>query len=237
MKILERLELIENRAKVARDDGSLRQDLGKVERITERVVGLTRSLNRLSAAYRELYPVRGDQCSALVPALQSVAATLSSLAEQVRITQQAGALPEFAQQLATAEKTVKTVEQSLMDVWASFRAQHQRPSVDRELLMTFQRAGLGVDHLLEQYDDADLKLQFIEGSSLPNAGAVDGFRGSLQSLAAASEGLADVVPESIARFLRLADTPQGAPLSAFTSEVQSFLQEHQIADRYTIRGR
>ncbi|MFD6677670.1 hypothetical protein ACFWDA_25335 [Rhodococcus zopfii] len=237
MKILERLELIENLAQVARDDGSLREDLGKVERVTVRVTSLTRSLNRLGIAYGELHPVRGDECSALVPALRSVGATLSSLADQVRTTQQAGALPEFAEQLAKVEKTVNSVEQSLKDMWASYRAEHQRPTVDRELLMTFQRAGLGVDHLLEQYDSADLKLQIIEGSALPTAGAVDSFRGSLQSLAAASEGLADVVPESVARFLRMADTAQGAPLSAFTSEVQSFLQQHQIADRYTIRAR
>lgn len=237
MKILERLELIENRAQVALDDGSLRQDLGKVEVVTGKVVALARSLDRIAVAYRELQPVRADQCSALVPALQSVAATLSSLAEQVRTTQQAGARTEFAQQFATAEKTVKTVEQSLMDAWVSYREQHQRPSVDRDLLEIFQRAGLRVDHLLERYDDAERKLQLIEEPSLPGAGAVDGFRNSLESLAAVSEGLTDVVPAPIAGFLRRADTPQGAPLSAFTAEVQTFLQEHHIADRYSIRGR
>jgi len=237
MRILERLASIEARAQIARDDGSLRQDLGRVQRAIDRATNLTRSLDKLAIAYRELNQVCGDQCASLAPALRSVGSTLSSLLEQVRTTPQSGALLEFVDEIAKAEKTVKAVEQSLIEVWASYRSQHKRPSVDRELLLIFQRAGLDVEHLLEQYDSADSKLQLIESSSLPYSGSVDNFRSSLQSLAAASAGLAGVVPDVISDFLRLADSPQGAPLSAFTSAVNAFLQEHHIADRYTIRGR
>lgn len=237
MKILERLQLIERRAQVAQDDGSLRQDLAKVEKATDKVAALTKSLERLVVAYRELQPIRKDECAALVPVLNAVVAILSSLAEQASTTPQAGAKPEFVEGFAKAEKAVKNVEQSLTNAWVSYRQQHQKPTVDRDLLAILQRAGLDVDHLLERYDAAELRLQLIEGYALPTAGGVEKFRISLESLTSVSEGLTEVVPAPIAGFFRNADTPQGAPLSALTHEVQTFLHEHDIAHRYSIRGR
>lgn len=236
MSIIERLESIQKIAQIARDDGNLRDDLGKVERATERISTLTRLLNKICIAFNELDTVCPDQCSLVLPDLQSIESELVLLVEHAKIVQHAGARQEFATHISSVEKTAKAIEKSFSVSWKSYRSEHPRPSIDRDLLQVFNRAGLRVDHLLETYDDAQMKLQLLEDFALPASGAVAEFSRCIQSLVSVSLGLADVVPSSIAEFFRQAYTPQGAPLLEFTEEVRIFLVEHQISSRYSVRG-
>jgi hypothetical protein len=48
--------------------------------------------------------------------------------------------------------------------------------------------------------------------------------------------LSGVVPEALAAFFRQADSLEGAPLSTLTTEVRAFLEEHDVAERYSIRS-
>lgn len=237
MTILERLEQIESRAQVARDDGSLRQDLGKLERIGERVTSLVRSLEKIRVAYGELIVVKAPDCSVVLSSLRLMVANLTAMAAQSRSQQLFGATPEFAGQLAADEKTVRTVEKTLADAWTAYRDEQPRSAVDRELLQVLSRSGLDVDTLLENYDSASFGLEMLEAQTLPGSGDVARFQTHIAALGSVAEGLSGVVPEALATFFRQADSPEGAPLSALTPDVCAFLQEHDIAERYSIRGR
>jgi hypothetical protein len=235
--ILERLELIESRAALARDDGSLRQDLGKIERIGERVTSLVRSLEKITTAYREFVDVKAADCSVVLSSLQSMGENLQVMAARSRTQQLFGATPEFAGQLADEEKTVKAVEKTLANAWTSYRDEQQRSAVDRELLEVLKRSGLDVETLLESYNAASFDLEMLEARTLPGDGDVARLQTNIAALRGVAEGLSGVVPEALATFFRQADSPEGAPLSAFTAEVHAFLEEHDIAERYSIRGR
>lgn len=237
MTILERLEQIESRAQVARDDGSLRQDLGKIERIGERVTSLVRSLEKITTAYRELVEVKAADCSVVLSSLQSMFDNLTAMAAQSRARQLYGATPEFAAQLAAEEKSVKAVERALADVWSSYRDEQQRSAVDRELLEVLSRSGLDVTTLLDSYDTASFDLEMLEARTLPGDGDVARLQTNITALRTVAEGLSGVVPEALATFFRQADSLEGAPLSALTAEVRQFLDQHDVAERYSIRGR
>jgi hypothetical protein len=235
--ILERLEQIESRAQVARDDGGLRQDLGKIERIGERATSLGRSLEKITTAYRELVDVKPADCSVVLSSLRSMVENLTVMAAQSRARRLFGATPEFAGQLAAEEKTVRAVEKTLADVWTSYRDEQQRSAVDRELLEVLSRSGLDVDTLLDHCDAASFGLETLEAQTLPGDGDVARLQMHIAALRGVAEGLSGVVPEALATFFRQTDSPQGAPLSALTPEVRAFLEEHDVAERYSIRGR
>ena len=234
--ILERLGQIESRAEIARDDGSLRQDLGKIERIGERVNSLGRSLEKITTAHRELVGVKPADCSVVSTSLRSMADSLTTMVAQNRTQQLFGASPEFAEQLAAEEKTARAVEKMLADAWASYRDEQQRSAVDRELLQVLSRSGLDVDTLLDNYDAASFGLETLEAQTLPRDGDVARLQAHIAALRGVADGLSGVVPEALAVFFRKADSPEGAPLSALTSEVRNFLEEHGVAERYSVRG-
>jgi hypothetical protein len=237
MMILERLEQIAGRAQLARDDGSLRQDLGKIERIGERVTSLVRSLEKITTAYGELVQVDAPDCSVALSGLQSMFENLALMATQSRAHQLFGATTDFAGRLGVEEKRAKAVEETLADVWASYSNEQQRSAVDRELLEVLSRSGLAVDTLLENYDRASFGLEMLEAKTLPGDGDVARLQTHITALSSVAEGLSRVVPDALATFFRQADSPEGAPLSALTPEVRAFLDEHDVAGRYSIRGR
>jgi hypothetical protein len=236
MMILERLGQIEARAQIARDDGSLRQDLGKIERIGERVASLGRSLEKITTAYRELVDVKPADCSVVLSSLRSMVDSLTVMVAQIRTQRLFGASPEFAEQLAAEEKTARAVEKTLADVWTSYRDEQQRSAVDRELLEVLSRSGLDVDTLLDNYDAASFGLETLEAQTLPRDGDVARLQAHITALRGVADGLSGVVPEALAIFFRKADSPEGAPLSALTPEVRAFLEEHGVAERYSVRG-
>jgi hypothetical protein len=235
--ILDRLEQIESRAQVARDDGSLRQDLTKVERIAQRVTSLVRSLEKITATYRELAEVKPDDCSLLLASLRSMFENVTQMAALSRSRQLFGATTEFAEHLAATEKSVKTVEKSLADVWTRYLNEQQRSAVDRELLEVLSRSGLDVAALLENYDKASFGLEMLEAKALPAEDDATLLQAHITALRSVAEGLSGVVPAALATFFRQADSPEGAPLSALTPDVCAFLEEHDIAGRYAIQGR
>lgn len=236
MSILERFERLETRAQIARDSGILQQELGKIERVINRVNGLTLSLSNVATAYRELHAV-DPNLRTLSLEIQKVVSALESLATQVRAQSSFGARQEFTDRLGPAEKSMKSVEESLRESWIRYQENNPRPAVDRDLLTIFKNSGLEVDHLIERFDDASRDLDNVTQFHLPRSGMVQRYQTSLDTLSAVSAGLTDVVPAPLASFFRQTDSPQGAPLSALTDDVVHFLTEHQLIDRYSIRGR
>lgn len=236
MTITERLERIQQRAQIARDDGSLREDLAKVQRVEARASTLADSVRRIGVAYSELKPVVTNVIADLAPQIQSIADTLSSLAEQVRHGHQVGGQADFTESLAAVEKSTTAVESALAEAWSAYRNAHTRPTVDRALLEAFETSGLPVGELIDQHDDAVLKISLLEERQLPNQGAVKLFNQTVDKLNSVAKSLSILVPTSIAEFLQLAASPEGAPLSTLNDEVRMFLLEHDIADRFSIRG-
>ncbi|MFW0793300.1 hypothetical protein AAFP30_05770 [Gordonia sp. CPCC 205515] len=235
MSILERLEHIETRAQIARDSGVLQQSLGRIERAVVRVNDMASSLSKATTAFHELHPV-DSTLSELIPKFGQIATALGLLAAKAGSKPQFGALEEFTTELGVNERLLKAIEASLSESWARYQEQNPATSVDRALLTTFENSGLKVDHLIEQFDDASRELAIVAELRLPTSGTVHRHQTSLNKLAAVSEGLTDVVPAALASFFRRADSPDGAPLSSLTNDVVSFLTEHQIIDRYSIRG-
>lgn len=236
MKILERLEQIETRAQIARDDGTLRQDLGRIEQAIDRVNRLTQSLSSAASAYQELHPV-DPTLQTLIHDIQTIIGALESLATQVGAKANFGAREEFTVQLGTTEQLMRSIDDSLRKSWMRHQEQNPRPAVDRDLLTIFQNSGLDVDHLIVQLDDAGRDLDILAEFRLPRPGTVQKYQEKLDALSAVSEGLAGFVPVPLANFFRQTDSPQGAPLSTLTDDVVNFLTEHQLIDRYSIRGR
>ncbi|NKS24600.1 hypothetical protein [Prescottella equi] len=236
MRILEQLEQIEIRAKIARDSGILQQNLGKIEQVIKRVNSLAASLSNAATAYQELHPV-DPTLQTLIPDIQTIVDALGSLATEVRVKSQFGAREEFTTGLGEAEKLMKSIEASLSQSWIGYQEQNPRPVVDRALLTIFKNSGLEVDHLIEQFDDASRDLDYMVDFRIPRSDFVQRYQTRLDALSAVSEGLTGVVPAPLASFFRQSDSPQGAPLATLTAEVVNFLTEHQIIDRYSIRGR
>lgn len=236
MMILDRLRQIEGRAQAARDAGSLRQDLIKLDRITQRTAALARSLQKLVTSYDELGGVRGAECASALGKFRTIHTDLTQMVT-LSSTQLGGATMEFAERISAAEQTIKSLEEVLGSAWAAFKNEHSRSVVDRELLQLLNRSGIEVGDLLENYDKASFELELLGDRRLPLQGDVARWQANLDELQRVADGLTEVVPTTIAAFFRQTDSPTGAPLSALTEEVRTFLDEHNITDRYSIRGR
>ncbi|MFV1362554.1 hypothetical protein AAHH97_03675 [Mycolicibacterium elephantis] len=237
MNISERLKRIERQAQIARDDGALRLDLGRIEKATTRVSTLAESLQKLATAYRELESVIPGLPTDLSPTIQAAVTGFVALRNQALEGDQTGARQEFNEALSELEKLIGNLESALAQVWISYRNNRRRPSIDRGLLEALESSGLPVDDLISAYEDAEFEIRLADDRSLPNSGAVKRFDAALETLTSVADRFATVVPPSIAVFLQSASSPEGASLSALTDEVRSFLLEHGIAERFSIRGR
>ncbi|MCX8557525.1 hypothetical protein OS121_20970 [Mycolicibacterium mucogenicum] len=237
MMILDRLQQIEARAQVARDDGSLRQDLIKLGRITQRIATMKQSLQKLATSLDELASVKQPACAAALPVLHGVHTALTQMVELNKVQQLGGATTEFAEKIGDVEQAVKKAEGILGVAWAGYRNERRQSVVDRELLELLNRSGIEVGDLLENYDKASFELELLGDRHLPLQGDVARWQANLDELQRVADGLTEVVPATIAAFFRQTDSPTGAPLSALTEEVRTFLDEHNITDRYSIRGR
>ena len=237
MMILDRLQQIEARAQNARDDGGLRQDVTKINRITPRVATLTHSLERLAVSFNELAGVKQADCAAALPIFHNIHTVLSQMMRLSQAQQLGGATTEFAEKIGAAERAIKTLEGILGGAWTDYRNEHHRSAVDRELLYLLNRSGIDVSDLLEDYDKASFGLEVLSDRAFPLAGDVTKWQAHLDVLRRVAEGLSGVVPAAIAAFFRQTDSSTGAPLSALTDEVRAFLDDHNIVDRYSIRGR
>ncbi|MFI5509102.1 hypothetical protein ACIA48_16650 [Mycobacterium sp. NPDC051804] len=237
MMILDRLQQIEGRAQAARDDGTLRQDLNKLDRITQRLATLGRSLQKLITSYDELVTVKAPECAPAVGNFRTIHTELTQMATLTNTQQLGGATPQFAERVGTAERVVNFVEGILGGAWAEYRNEHRRSVVDRELLDLLNRSGIDVEDLLEDYDKASFGLDLLSERALPHEGDVAKWNAHVDELRRVAEGLSGVVPAAISAFFRQTDSPTGAPLSALTDEVRAFLDNHNITDRYSIKGR
>ena len=235
--ILERLQQLESRAELARNDGSLKQDLERGGRIRDRVTALVRLLGQITTAYGELSTVKPDECSTVLPELRSVRDGIAPLTANSTTQRLFSATPEFAEVLLAQEKTGRSVEKVLEDIWETYMKGQREQFVDRDFLEILGRSGIDVEALLERLDAASFDLERLDDRTLPQRGDTERLRRAVAGLASVAEGLSGVVPDAAAAFFRQADSFDGAPLSALTEEILAFLEAHNLVDRYSIRGK
>ena len=234
--ILDRIRQLESRAELARNDGSLKQDLKKAEGVRGRVSILGRLLEKVTAAYKEISAVKPIECAAVLTDLRSLREGIAQMTAQSRTQPLFGATPVFAQSLMLQEKMANAAEKSLEEIWTTYRKDQQESFVDRDFLEILGRSGLDVEALLERLDAASFLLERLDERTLPRQGDTARLQDAIAGLRNVAEGLSGVVPEALAIFFRQADTQEGAPLAALTPEVLAFLEEHNLTDRYSIRG-
>jgi hypothetical protein len=235
--ILERLQRLESQADLALNDGSIKQDVEKTEKIIGRVTALTLQVRQVLTAYEELCAVRPNDCSHVLRDLLAVRGELAKMAVQSRTKSLYGATTEFADALSDQEKTIRAVEKTLQSAWREFIESQHKSFVDREFLEILGRSGLPVDPLLDQFDSASRAWFLLETKSLPHRGDVARLQEATSSFNTVAEGLTEIVPPALAVFFRQADSNEGAPLIALSQEVLTFLEERELLDCYTIRAR
>lgn len=234
--ILERLQRLESQAELALNDGSIKQDVEKIERLMGRVSALSSQVGQVVTAYEELRTVRPTACSAVRDGLIAVRDGLAQMSTQSRARSLYGATTDFANSLSDQEKSIKVVEKELQSTWRSYREGQHKSFVDRDFLEILGRSGLRVDPMLDQFDRASRLWSILEIRSLPHQGDVARVQEAISSFSAVAEGLTEVVPPALAIFFRQADSDEGAPLAALNQEVLKFLEEHELTDCYTIRA-
>lgn len=235
--ILERLQQLESRAELARNDGSLKQDLERGGRIRDRVIALVRLLGQITTGYQELSTAKPDDCSTVLPELRSIRSGIAPLTANSTTQRLFSATPEFAEVLLAQEKTARSVEKALEDIWNAYRKDQRELFVDRDFLQILGRSGIDVEALLERLDAASFDLERLGDRTLPHQGDTERLRHAVSGLATVAEGLSEVVPAAAAAFFRQADSVDGAPLSALNEEILGFLEAHDLVDRYSIRGK
>lgn len=234
--ILERLQRLESQAELALNDGSIKQDVEKVEKLTGRVSALSLQVGQVVTAYEELRAVRSTECSTVRDGLIAVREGLAHMATQSRAKSLYGATTDFANSLSDQEKAIKVVEKDLQSAWYSYREGQHKSFVDRDFLEILGRSGLDVDPLLDQFDRASRVWSILETKSLPHKGDVARIQEAISSFSTVAEGLTEIVPPALAVFFRQADSNEGAPLAALNQEVLRFLEEHELTDCYAIRA-
>ena len=146
--ILDRIRQLESRAELARNDGSLKQDLKKAEGVRGRVSILGRLLEKVTAAYKEISAVKPIECAAVLTDLRSLREGIAQMTAQSRTQPLFGATPVFAQSLMLQEKMANAAEKSLEEIWTTYRKDQQESFVDRDFLEILGRSGLDVEALL-----------------------------------------------------------------------------------------
>lgn len=236
MTILERLQRLESQAELALNDGSIKQDIDKIDKHMGRVSAVTAQVGQVVTAYEELRSVRPDECQTVRDDLIAVRSVMAEMAMQTRASPLFGATTDFAVSLANQERAIRMVDNELQSIWRSYREGQHKSFVDREFLEILGRSGLSVDSLLDRFDSASRVWDILEIKSLPHQGDVVRIQEAISSFSTVAEGLTEIVPPAIAVFLRQADSDEGAPLAALNKEVLRFLEEHDLIDRYAIRG-
>lgn len=230
MTFMGKIEQLRLKAAAFDDEDKIKSHTGEFTTLRDRLEAAAANAANVAAGRKELQAAGvtqesydQDRASAL-----SVAKNLISMVEDLSVEKKFDALK---MQVSPIETHFRNSEKFVARAWQEFQPPAP-PSAD-DLLDSLEQAGVDVENIRSDLEDAKSVLLRLGSRRLPEPGDIATLRQALSRLSSSASRIGEVIDPAIAQVVMRAQDG-GVPYSEMTPQVVQALKELGLLDRFRV---